>query len=79
MRTLEGRPVVFVKDIVGQTDIARRVGVTPQAVRKWRERYDDFPTPIANVGSDGTGAARVWDWVTVEKFLDTHPRLGVTK
>ncbi len=77
MRTLEGRPVVFLEDIVGMGDIATRVGVTPYAVRKWRERFNDFPAAIANVGSDGTGAAMVWDWTMIEKFLDSHPTLGV--
>lgn len=77
MRTLEGRPVVFIEDLVGMGDIATRVGVTPYAVRKWRERFTDFPTPVANVGSDGTGAAPGWDWVMVERFLDAHPRIGV--
>ncbi len=77
MRTLEGRPVVFIEHLVGMGDIATRVGVTPHAVKKWRERFTDFPSEIANVGSDGTGAAMVWDWVMVEKFLDDHPTLGV--
>lgn len=78
MRTLEGRPVVFIEHIVGTGDIAARVGVTPYAVRKWRDRFPDFPAPIANIGSDGAGAAPAWDWVMVEKFLDEHPRLGVS-
>jgi len=69
--------VVFIEDLVGLGAIAQRVGVTRYAVLKWRDRFPDFPTPVADAGSDGPGSAPLFDWVMIEKFLEDHPRIGV--
>lgn len=70
----QGREVVYVDDLVGHQQIAERTQSHGDAVHKWRQRFDDFPTPIADVG--GESPHFVWDWVEVQKFLAVHPRLG---
>jgi hypothetical protein len=37
---------------LSQTDIARELGVSPDAVRLWRKRHADFPEPDAWIGLD---------------------------
>jgi uncharacterized protein YjcR len=37
---------------LSQTDIARELGVSPDAVRAWRKRYPSFPGPDAWTGLD---------------------------
>ncbi len=77
MRVHQGREVVYVDDLVGHQQIARRTGRTEAAVHKWRQRFDDFPKPIADLG--GISPHFVWDWVEIEKFLAAHPRLAVAR
>lgn len=67
-------------DLVGPADIAQRAGVTVSAVRKWRERYADFPGPLAVIGA-GRRAPRgeaagspVWAWAPVARWLDATGR-----
>jgi hypothetical protein len=42
--------VVAVSDLVGTALAAKRLEVKAATVRKWRERYPDFPSPIASTG-----------------------------
>ena len=36
-------------EMVGQNEIADYAGVSPSTVRKWKQRYDDFPEPVARL------------------------------
>lgn len=63
--------MVDVREIVGATEIAQRLGVArPQTVHVWRYRYDDFPEPIAELA-----AGLVWAWSDVEKWARRTGRL----
>lgn len=57
-------------DLVGIVEIAQRASVTRDAVHKWRERYPDFPTPLADLA-----ATPVWRWSTIETWLRATGRL----
>lgn len=72
------------RDVVSQSDIAARTGVSREAVRKWTQRPNGqaFPAPFASVGSDNR-PSKLWLWSDVcvwleatldlnmgEKFLD---------
>lgn len=37
--------------LIGIQEVARIGGVGPSAVANWRKRYDDFPAPVADLGS----------------------------
>jgi transcriptional regulator with XRE-family HTH domain len=54
-------------DLVTTSDIARRVGVSREAVRKWaKETRQPFPTQFDNISDDHQ---RVWRWVEVVEWL----------
>lgn len=53
------------RDLVNASDIATRVGVSREAVRKWAQR-DDFPSEVDIVGSD---AMKVWAWTQILTWL----------
>jgi chromosome partitioning protein len=58
-------------NLVGASEIARRLGVTrPQAVHNWRHRYDDFPEPVAELDM-----GIVWNWPDVERWARKTGRL----
>jgi len=51
-------------DLVGATEIARRLGLTrSQVVHTWRARYPDFPEPVAELAQ-----ALIWSWPEVEAW-----------
>ncbi|MFZ1383224.1 MAG: hypothetical protein WAS54_10655 [Scrofimicrobium sp.] len=52
-------------DLVNASDIARRVGVSREAARKW-SKQEGFPLPFGGVG-DGKRSA--WRWVDVVGWL----------
>lgn len=63
-------------DLVAATDIARRAGVSRQAVNQWVTDTPDFPPALGHVA----GGTRVWAWSAVvpwlherEKALDDMP------
>lgn len=61
-------------DLVGLSEIAERVKLSPQAVINWRKRYEDFPTPVATLK-----AGPVYRWSDIATWLDQpkaedHPR-----
>lgn len=58
-----------VLDLVGIVEIARRSGVTKDAIHKWRDRYPDFPAPEAVLT-----ATPVWRWESVRRWLDATGR-----
>lgn len=60
-------------DLVAATDVARRVGVSRQAVNLWITGGDPahrFPAPLGHVA----GGTRVWSWSSVVPWLQTHGR-----
>jgi predicted DNA-binding transcriptional regulator AlpA len=62
---------VDVDDLVGADEIAQRLGVARrQAVHLWRQRYPDFPTPVATLKT-----AMVWDWNDVKAWASATGRL----
>jgi hypothetical protein len=59
------------RDLVTQSDIATRVGVSREAVRKWTHRTGTqrFPAPLDTVGGGDTRAHKVWQWSDVVTWL----------
>jgi hypothetical protein len=56
-------------DLVGIAEIAERAGVTKDAVQKWRQRYADFPQPVAQLA-----ATPVWAWQDVARWIEASGR-----
>lgn len=67
-----------VPDVVSYPAIADRAGVQEVAVRKWVERFDDFPKPAGYLSrvTSGPGSSPWWLWEQVADFLKAHPTLG---
>jgi len=66
---------VDVEQLVGATDIARRLGVgRPQVVHEWRHRDSTFPEPVARVSR-----VLIWQWAEVERWARRTGRLTTTK
>jgi ParB/RepB/Spo0J family partition protein len=68
-------------ELVGPSEVAERAGVSRQTVGKWRERYADFPEPLAMLGAGRAAPGRsssegmpVWDWAAVEAWLGATGR-----
>lgn len=62
---------VDVNELVGAAEIAKRLDLAhPQAVHKWRERYPDFPKPVARLTQ-----GFVWAWPDVEAWARRTGRL----
>lgn len=53
------------RDLVNATDIALRMGLSRETVRKWSTR-EDFPQPYDVVGGD---SMKVWAWTQVVSWL----------
>lgn len=71
--TVKGADVRRVhRDLVTQSDIASRVGVSREAVRKWAHRSGDkaFPAPFDTIGGGDTRPSKVWQWSDVVTWLD---------
>ncbi len=61
-----------VEQLVGVTEIARRLGVKAASrVHDWRRRYPDFPEPVAKLAM-----GLVWYWPEVEKWARKTGRLS---
>lgn len=53
----------MINEILGLQEVADLAGVTSSAVANWRRRFDDFPTPLAELKSGPVFAApavRTW-------------------
>jgi hypothetical protein len=61
------------RDVVSQSDIASRTGVSREAVRKWTQRPNGqaFPAPFASVGSDNR-PSKLWLWPDVCAWLEAN-------
>lgn len=58
--------------LVGASEIAKRLGASrPQVVHVWRQRYADFPQPIAVLDM-----GMIWAWPDVERWAKKTGRLG---
>lgn len=56
---------VDVSDLVGSSDVARIFNVRTTAVNNWRQRYNDFPEPVAQLNENNTlvfSRKAVMDW-----------------
>lgn len=60
-------------DIVGKSEIARRLDVAPTTVDYWRDR-NGFPEPvsIASAVKAGPGSYPVWLWADVVAWKETR-------
>ena len=61
--------------LVTQADIAKRHGVTRQAVTTWKVKYDSFPDPVMTVNGGATplymlGEVELWEHK--KKLSDTE-------
>lgn len=54
-------------DLVGQTEIAERAGVTRHIVYRWATTDPRFPAPLAQLGPKGTTG--VWHWPDVAAWM----------
>ncbi|MEV6342943.1 hypothetical protein [Actinoplanes sp. NPDC051851] len=60
------------QDLVGVSDIAKRVGVTREAVRLWvdgKRGPGNFPDPVGSSGGGERGSQRLWQWAPVNDWL----------
>ncbi len=63
--------------LVGLAELAELLSVTKQAISNWRNRWPDFPSPVAELRS-----GPIWDFNTVEEWANTkglelsHPGNG---
>jgi predicted DNA-binding transcriptional regulator AlpA len=55
-------------EIVSGAEIGRRLGVSREAVRLWRQR-PEFPAPVGRVGK-----AVAWEWEDVRRWAEDTPR-----
>ena len=71
--SLAGARVLDVdQDLVGVSDIAKRVGVSREAVRLWVEGKrgpGHFPSPVGSAGGGVRGSMRLWQWASVNDWL----------
>jgi hypothetical protein len=62
---------VRVSDLVGASEIARRLGAaSPQTIHSWHRRYSDFPAPITQLER-----ALVWSWPDVQRWARRTGRI----
>ena len=54
--------------LVGITEIARMLGVSPQRADQLSRAYADFPAPEAELS-----AGRIWKRAAVERWIKVHP------
>ena len=55
---------VDVDELVGVTEIVERLDLkSKQAVRSWRNRFPDFPAPVAHLA-----LGPVWAWPDIETW-----------
>ncbi|MFG2056900.1 hypothetical protein ACGFI9_23050 [Micromonospora sp. NPDC048930] len=67
------------QDLVSVSDIARRVGMTREAVRLWvkgQRGPGGFPSALGSVGGGERGSTQIWSWPSVNAWLDEHFGLG---
>lgn len=60
--------VVVTNPVVGISEIALLLGVTPQRAGQIARDHVDFPAPVATLA-----AGRVWDADAVKAWIASHP------
>lgn len=73
-RLPSARPVMVDRGLVNTTDVADRLGVSRETVRKWvlaQRRHGRFPQPVGWPGDQ-----KVWEWGTVNAWLELNLGLG---
>jgi chromosome partitioning protein len=55
------------EDLIGLAEVAELASVSAQAVANWRTRFDDFPTPVADLR-----AGPVFDRRHIQRWLRRH-------
>jgi hypothetical protein len=61
-------------ELLDTAQVADELGLAhPQNVRKYRQRYQDFPSPAREFQS---GRCPVWWGHEIQAFKARHPRLG---
>ena len=61
--------VIAASDLCDQQTIADRAGVSLAAVRKWRQRYDAFPSAVLVIGG-----SPAFSWTAVRRWLTATGR-----
>lgn len=61
-------PCPVVDQVVGISEIAQLLGVTPQRAGQIARDHADFPAPVAALA-----AGRVWDAEGVKAWIAAHP------
>lgn len=64
-------PTLQPEDLVGASEIAKRLGVHRDTIHTWRRRHDGFPAPIAELEQ-----VLVWSWPDVERWARSTGRLS---
>ena len=60
------------EQLVGASEIKKRLGLTrTQVVHVWRQRYADFPAPVATLDM-----GLVWSWPEIERWARKTGRLS---
>lgn len=57
-------------EIVSASEVARRLGVSRQAVSKWFREYDGAPAPVLNASTD----TPMYEWTAILKWLRRYRR-----
>ena len=65
------RAVRVYADLVNMPQIAHRLGLTREAIRKWSHQ-DGFPEPVAVTNLGKRGRSSVWAWSEVATWLTAH-------
>jgi len=60
-------------EIVSGAEIGRRLGVSREAVRLWRQR-PGFPEPVGKVGR-----AIAWNWEDVRRWAAERPKQATNR
>lgn len=53
--------------LVGTEDLAKRLGVTRQAISIWRRRHSDFPMPLLDHAK-----IKIWYWPDVIRWVEAR-------
>jgi hypothetical protein len=62
-------------DLIGSSEVAELLGVSPGRVRQLVTTRRDFPDPtIVHRGANGTARLRLWDRTAIERWRDEADR-----
>ena len=55
-------------DLMGVSEIAKRLGVSRQRASQLTQEYEDFPEPVSELAQ-----GRVWRSDDIEAWIERHP------